>query len=369
LLSDKRKGLMSNLAKVAPNARVIDNLDISDEKFKAMESDYQKRAFFLRVYNMLECQMMNYCLANGFDCNNNEAWEQMRRRKLISYAEYENTWKPLRQLRNELSHNHFNSDLRAKLGATLNTFSEAAGRLNERIIKQMPQMVYVGNGVYEAVQSNGHRVKIDFDTRKIGRQKTADRPNNGINRTKLQKKVHTEEFANGIGISLTGAEIVSCRLPNKFTIDMRRQRIEYPDGAVFYMSGDNINVLQTENSKIFTGKDFNATKFIDHGVRRQIRHNDSYIIDARHQVTIDGYGRISRMDFKKSTGKVVRMNFTFSPDATQINFSDGTKLEIKNGKFTLSHAGIELTPTTRQKFATGYGSGGMVPPSNGGNGR
>lgn len=369
LLSDKRKGLMSNLAKVAPNARVIDNLDISDEKFKAMESDYQKRALFLRVYNMLECQMMNHCLANGFDCNNNEAWEQMRRRKLISYAEYENTWKPLRQLRNELSHNHFNSDLRAKLGATLNTFSEAAGRLNERIIKQMPQMVYVGNGVYEAVQSNGHRVKIDFDTRKIGRQKTADRPNNGFNRTKLQKKVHTEEFANGIGISLTGAEIVSCRLPNKFTIDMRRQRIEYPDGAVFYMSGDNINVLQTENSKIFTGKDFKATKFLDHGERRQIRRNDSYIADAHHQVATDGYGRISRIDFKKNTGQGVRMNFTFSPDATQINFSDGTKLAIKNGKFTLSHAGIELTPATRQKFVAGYGSGGMVPPSNGGNGR
>ena len=272
-------------------------------------------------------------------------------------------------MRNELSHNHFNSDLRAKLGATLNTFSEAAGRLNERIIKQMPQMVYVGNGVYEAVQSNGHRVKIDFDTRKIGRQKTADRPNNGINRTKLQKKVHAEEFANGIGISLAGAEIVSCRLPNKFTIDMRRQRIEYPDGAVFYMSGDNINVLQTENSKIFTGKDFKATKFLDHGERRQIRRNDSYIVDAHHQVATDGYGRISRIDFKKNTGQGVRMNFTFSPDATQINFSDGTKLEIKNGKFTLSHAGIELTPTTRQKFVAGYGSGGMVPPSNGSNGR
>jgi hypothetical protein len=293
----------------------------------------------------------------------------MRRRKLISYAEYENVWKPLRQLRNELSHNHFNMELRAKLDADFDKFSDAAAHLNERIMKQMPQMIYMGNGVYESVQNNGHRVKIDFDARKIGRQKTTDRPNNGINRTKLQKKVHTEEFANGIGISLAGTEIVSCRLPNKFTIDMRRQRIEYPDGAVFYMSGDNINVLQSENSKIFTGKDFKATKFIDHGVRRQIRHNDSYIIDARHQVTIDGYGRISRMDFKKSTGKVVRMNVTFSPDATQINFSDGTKLEIKNGKFTLSHAGIELTPTTRQKFATGYGSGGMVPPSNGGNGR
>lgn len=370
LLSDKRKGLINNISRVAPNARIIDNIDLSDEKFKAMEKDYRIRADFLRNYNVIECQMMSYCfLAAGLDCNNNEAWEQMRRRKFISYADYEDTWKPLRQLRNELSHNHFNMALRSKLNNVIDGFFDACNQLSERISKQMPQVVHIENGVYESIQRNGKRVKIDYDSRKIDRQKTTDRPNNGINRTKLQKKVHTEEFANGVGISLTGAEIVSCRLPNNFTIDMRRQRIEYPDGAVFYMSGDNINVLQTENSKIFTGKDFKATKFLDHGERRQIRRNDSYIVDVHHQVATDGYGRISRMDFKKSTGKVVRMNFTFSPDATQINFSDGTKLEIKNGKFTLSHAGIELTPATRQKFATGYGSGGMVPPSNGGNGR
>ena len=370
LLSDKRKGLMSNLAKVAPNARVIDNIDISSTKFAEMEKDYQVRAEFLRNYNALECQMMSYCfLAAGLDCSNNEAWEQMRRRKFISYADYENIWKPLRQLRNELSHNHFNMALRNHLNNVVEKYLKASEQLNERISKQMPQVVHIENGVYEAVQSNGKRIKIDFDKRQLGQKKVLNRPDNGINRTKLQKKVHTEEFANGIGISLAGTEVVSCRLPNKFTIDMRRQRIEYPDGAVFYMSGDNINVLQTENSKIFTGKDFKVTKFLDHGERRQIRRNDSYIVDAHHQVATDGYGRISRMDFKKNTGQGVRMNFMFVPDATQINFSDGTKLEIKNGKFTLSHAGIELTPTTRQKFVAGYGSGGMVPPSNGGNGR
>jgi hypothetical protein len=170
------------------------------------------------------------------------------------------------------------------------------------------------------------------------------------------------ELSSGTTVRLTG-----------YTPDEEWLRVMIDNGEMGFIPAGSlkkgIGKEIPENSKIFTGKDFKATKFIDHGVRRQIRHNDSYIIDARHQVTIDGYGRISRMDFKKNTGKGVRMNVTFSPDATQINFSDGTKLEIKNGKFTLSHAGIELTPATRQKFATGYGSGGMVPPSNGGNGR
>lgn len=370
LLSDRRRPLLNSISKVTDNVRVIDDIQVSDDKFTSLETDYRQRKYFLRAYNTLECQMMTLCLANGQNCGNKGAWEFICRRKLISANDYEKRWKPWRQLRNELSHNHFDADLRQRLNATCTDFEKAVGEMEVKINMAMPQWKRVGENVYQT--TSGSKVKIDFKahqiekTRPFGKQSdklTDRRPNN--------KKVHTEEYISGISVSSAGTEIVSCRLPNRLEIDLRKQRISYPDGVRLFMEAENFNVLQAENAKVFTGKDFRVSKFIENNRRRDLGRNDTCMLGIHCRISTDGYGRLQKINYKTGTPGAVTLNIVVLKDGGGVvmNFSDGTKLEInKNRQYKISHAGIELTFANRQKFAASYGAGGMTPPSNGGYG-
>lgn len=378
LLSDKRKPLLNSIAKVTDNVRVIDHLQLTDEKFNAFEDDYRKRGCFLRAYNTMECQMMTLCLANGQDCSNKKAWEFMLRRKLISVSDYEKKWKPWRQIRNELSHNHLDASLRQRLSEAFDDFMQATDEMEKKIDAVMPQWERVGENVYQTIHKNGGRgVKIDFNSHRIDkgyRRENIDKAQSSADNAAKpnRKKVYTEVYAGGVEIATAGTEIVACRLPNRMEIKLRKQRIVYPDGSAFYMNAANFNIFQTDKAKVFTGKDFKISKFMDNNQKQKLYRNDTRIIGTQHKITTDQYGRLQKINYKNDNAEAVTLNIVAlrGENGGCINFSDGTKLEIDTeGKFKVFHAGIELTFANRQKFAQSYGGGGIIPPSNGGYGR
>ncbi len=369
LLSDKRKPLLNSISKVTDNVRVIDDIQVLDDKFTSLEADYHQRKYFLRAYNTLECQMMSLCLANGQNCGSKGAWEFICRHKLISANDYEKRWKPWRQLRNELSHNHFDADLRQRLNAICEDFEKAVCEMEIKINAAMPQWKRVGEKVYQT--TGGSKVKIDFKAHQIEKKQPLGKQSNGVTRERPNnKKVYTEEYKNGVSISSAGTEIVSCRLPNQLEIDLRKQRISYPDGVRLFMEAENFNVLQAGNAKVFTGKDFKVSKFMENNRRLDLSRNDMRILGRSCKISTDGYGRLQKINYKTGTPGAITLNIVVLKEGgVTMNFSDGTKLEInKNRQYKISHAGMELTFANRQKFATGYGGGGMTPPSNGGYG-
>ena len=138
------------------------------------------------------------------------------------------------------------------------------------------------------------------------------------------------------------------------------------------MNAANFNILQTDKAKVFTGKDFKISKFMDNNQKQKLYRNDTRIIGAQHKITTDQYGRLQKINYKNDNAEAVTLNIVAlrGENGGSIHFSDGTKLEIDTeGKFKVFHAGIELTFANRQKFAQSYGGGGIIPPSNGSNGR
>ncbi|MBO6281125.1 MAG: hypothetical protein J6N49_01195 [Alphaproteobacteria bacterium] len=356
--SDKHRSAIRNIRKVVPNALIADDFTFDTPEFQSMESDYRRRATFFRLQNNLENHLMSYCLGQGKDYNRSEAWEYLSRGKLLTYAEKQK-WLQYCMLRNDLSHNHFDQGLRQRLNETMPQYLEDACALDQKIFKYLPEWFMVEKDIFETTRKDGVKVRINYQTREISLNGQVK--NNSSNVQSAGVKVHTDEYANGMGISTAGTEVVSCRLPNGISIDLRKQRIIFPDQSKLYLNGNDMNVFKTHDGKVITDKNFAVSEFEDKGKIRRIGSNDTCII-GHHHITTDRNEKLQTLEYAFDKGRKMTLRLSGSAANTQISFADGTVLKIAAGKSALFHNGKELSYATRKLFADSYGTPGGCGP-------
>lgn len=349
--SDKHKAVVKNIRKVIPNIKIVDDIDFDTPEFRSLEKDYMYRATFFKLQHNLENHLISYCLGQGKDYNRSEAWDYINRGHILTYNEKQ-TWLEYCRLRNDLSHNHFDNDLRQRLNDILPQYLKDVCALDQKIFDYLPEWRMVDKDIYETTRKDGVKVRIDYQTREISLNgKVKNNSSEIVSATST--KIHTDEYANGMGISLAGTEVVSCRLPNGISIDLRKQRITFPDRSKLYLNGRDINVFNTSDGKIITDKSFYVKEYVEKGRKHRIRPSDTCRI-GRHYMTTDRNSKWCGLEYVSDNGHKMKLQISGSATNAQISFVDGTVLKISADRASLSHNGKELMYDTRKEFVGSY---------------
>ena len=114
-MSDSKfKTINRILHKILPQVKVVDDFNLPRDEFSELEKDYQLRTWFLQTYNSFACRVMTYCMTRGQNLRRQKTWGYLKELKLMTEEE-SRTWREYTDLRNNLSHNGFNGELRQKL--------------------------------------------------------------------------------------------------------------------------------------------------------------------------------------------------------------------------------------------------------------
>ena len=353
LHSDKQKALVNNLRKVVPQAKVLDYMQESDlANFSEIENGYSHRAWFLKLYDHLESDMLDYCFIRGQLLNRKEMWNYFEK-KVLSPEEY-NIWVQYRQLRNNLSHNYLSEELRETLNNVVNgDFSTNVNRLYEHLSQNTPVCDRQEDGTYIITNKDGSVAHIDLKKRVV-LSYVDKKGRNLLKKQKFNAEASENAAISPVKIFWKDKEIVDCKLPDGIQIDLRRKKVIFPDGTRLYLDAKKYNVLCLENnSKVFTDKAFVITNFLDRGRKISIGRQESLFVAPKVRISTDKKGGLSDVCITLFEKQKMVTQFK-NDDGAKIIFPDGTVLKDLAGKLVVSHNGIDLDYNHRHAFIRSY---------------
>lgn len=341
LPSDKYKSLERNLHKVVPNVNIADSFLPGHGKDIGID-DYGNRSIFLQTFHATECMVMRHCILRGCNLRHYEAWEHIKNLGIISDQEYK-TWQDYGALRNLISHNYFNTDLRRRLREQEPAFMNDAQLLMHKMVAMGPDVKKLSNGIYEYCHQDGQITRLDFTNHRVLY----------TNRPSIQKL--RETFPNGMELCVYNGTITNVKLPNGMNIDLQNRTINWDEHTMWRTTKDNVNILQTAKSKIYLGPDLRVTKYMEQGSKIPFNKGDNILIDRRHNLVLDFVCRIKEFKFKNAANISQSTMFFHTKDGHNlISFSDGTTVTQSDDGMTITHNGITLTYDNRADFAMAY---------------
>lgn len=361
---DKKRALIKNIEKLFPDAEIIDRREMDMQHFIERIKQHVARERFLDVFADIEYKICQYCLFSGKNQPALNCWQDLARWKVISADEAEK-WGEYRKLRNELSHRHMDSGVAELLDETLVPFACAAMELDNKLAQKMPQVFLVEGNICRAVHADGKTVDIDFKDKRV--ISMTDASGNIIKKPEQQSPRHsssqyTEEYANGISITLSGTEIMAFRMKNGTVINLNAQKITYPNHSAFYFNSAEHNCLACKGSvKLITDKSFRVINYICKGKSVEVSKNEVLILPNSSRVAIGSDKCLETEIWQDSAVPEEKITYNNKGISPFIRFSDGTTVRFKLAGAVISHAGIELTYHTRQAFAGSYNND--IPPA------
>lgn len=371
LTDDKYKTLSRNIRKFLPKVEVVDDFSERKEYFVQMENDYRLRSWFLQTYHSLECRMMTYCITRGHDLKNRKAWEYLKTAGVISPREYD-VWKNYATLRNMLSHNYFNQDLRRQLRDVENSYYNDINEFSRKLIEISPDLQWIEKGVYKYLHQDGKVVILDFNNRKV-LSESAPLPQSSLKirgkidldllTPKKPKNSAVEKYENGAELNLTGNKISAIKLPSGVRINLEKQRVVWQENVMLHTNAENFNILQTSDSKVLTDKNFKVTEYTQKNKKQPFYAGDTILLDYRYLTSLDGSGRLKEFKFRKDDRTILQTSFRQSKDGkSAIMLNDGTQILLQNHEMTITHNGKVLDFGSRKEFVATYGTNQTMPP-------
>ena len=326
LKDEKHTSLVNNLRKVAATAIILDDMNPDElEKFNDMEESYFNRTDFLRNYNHLESDVTIFCQNNGISLKPADIWNFLKT-NIFNEEEYKR-WSDYRHLRNRLSHNHFNKELRAELDNKIDQYE-----------KDMLQL-YKKMENYELTHA---KTKKAADKQQPGYIPQKAAPSN----KPLKKYPFKLIYGN--------KEILECQFDNGISIDFKRKKVIFPDNTRIYCDAKDFNVIRFENgNKLFTDKTFRITKFLEHGRPTQVSRNEFFIAAPKHKIRTDKNNRVAENCIIINDKRFVTQ-FNYINNEAVITLEDGSKIKTSANDFAISHNNIELTYENRYAFKQSY---------------
>ena len=355
IASEKHKSLVGNIAKVAPQTKVLDNLEEKDlPTFEKMEEMYYVRSWYLSEYSHVEADMMNYCFGRGLEYGRNETWDYFKK-NVLSKQKYD-IWCQYRKLRNNLSHNYLNTELQTELHNTVKgSFGKDIFELGDFVRQNYPTFTKQDDGFYKGVHNDGLEVRIDMDNMKILSRKDKDGNNLPLfDKNSENKSEKTQQPDTEIKIHWWENQIVDCRLPNGIYIDLKRQKVCFPDDTRICFDRTEGNFFRLGDNKLYTDKTFMITKFYEQGKYRELERNEDRMVTKGHRMRTDSRGRIKEDNISLAGGKKLCIKFNYGYSGSIITFPDGTELNVSLGKFEVSHNGVVLNYANRHNFKNSY---------------
>ncbi len=355
LASDKYASLNKNLRKLVPNVDISDEFETSHGQHIRID-DYNNRSQFLQIFHATECMVMRHCVTRGFNLRSHEAWEYMANLGVISGQEY-TTWQKYAHLRNLLSHNHFNANLRAQLFAVEAKFLNDAQYLMNKIVKAGPDVKKIEKSVYEYRHNDGLIVRLDYNNHRIINVSRLSEPVPEIKATerRIIKPSGHEKFPNGMEFDVQNCKITNVKLPNGININLESQTINWDKQTSWTVNDDGIILLQTEKSRVSINPDLRVTEYMERNRRLPIGRGDSVRVDNRHNMVLDSACRIKEFKFKNSDNAILRTEFMHTRDGKNIiRFADGTTITQFGKTMTIIYNGITLNYDNLNDFAMAY---------------
>lgn len=382
---DKFKSIDRNLHKILPQIKVIDDFKLPRDDFSEIERDYQIRTWFLQTYNSFACRVMTYCMTRGQNLRRQKTWGYLKELKLMTKEE-SLAWQEYTDLRNKLSHNGLNDELRQKLREAEESYLKQLNELETRLGKAYPDIKWLRKGVYEYKHNDGLIVTIDFNKRDVSYRNELSPTSQFKIQGKIdltakdmktyirnQQKAHPqkEKYANGVELHTDNNRLTSIKLPSGVTINFEKQRIVWDKTVLLHTNADNFNVLQTANNKIITDKNFHVSEYWEKNRCRPLGAGDVCLLEYRHRAVVDSIGRLKEFNYKNDRGAMIKTGFRSTKNGAEIFFADGTKISLQGKSMILTHNGKQLSYAHRQEFAASYqASNNTLPPNiNSGNGR
>lgn len=167
LEEDKYNKIKQHLSKYISQLNILDDFP----KEKQLETllymnQYVTRSIFLQTFAAIECMVMKHCITRGRDLDNRDAWRYIKKTGIISEQEY-TKWYAYGQLRNTLSHSYFNHELREKLLAVNNVYSNDFDTLRKKLSDIELGIEKKDKHVYRFFHDDGIAVELDYKKRTI----------------------------------------------------------------------------------------------------------------------------------------------------------------------------------------------------------
>ena len=335
---DKHTALVNNLKKVVPTAQVLDDMKVEDlDKFSSMEESYFNRTSFLKMYNRMESDVTIFCKEQGVIPNPANVW-QFLRKYIFTEEEYQK-WFDYRQLRNKLSHNHFDDALKEEVNKTIKNFANDI--LN--VYQKTSEFEIAQARLKEQAQQKGKPVVLSLDTK---------------------KDYHVNKAPKNYPVRLIYGEdeILECKFKNGTAIDLKRKKVTLPDNTRIYFDAENFNVFKFDNgNKLFTDKTFEVTKYIERGRLTPVSRNENFITAPKHKVRTDNRKRVAEDCIITGDSKLVT-RFNYTSDGAVMTLEDGTKLKTSAKDFIVSHNNVVLSYDNRYAFKQSYLDDNTPPP-------
>ena len=336
LRDDKHTSLVKNLKKVIPSAIVLDDMTVDElGKYSDLEENYFNRTSFLKIYNRLESDVSAFCKRQGIFPNPANVW-QFLRKKILTEEEYQ-TWVNYRQLRNNLSHNHFSDTLQTELNNIETQFAQDIIQIYQKIAD------------FETAQSKA-------------KENRTTKPQ--VTSVDTKKDYHVNKAPKNYPVKLGywNDELVDCRLKNGIVIDIKRKKVILPDNTRIYFDAEDFNVFKFDNgNKLFTDKTFEVTKYIERGHFTAVSRNENFIVAPKHKIRTDNRKRVAEDCIITGDNKLIT-RFNYTSDGAVMTLEDGTKLKTSAKDFIVSHNNVVLSYDNRYAFKQSYLDDNTPPP-------
>lgn len=319
---------------------------------------YTERRQFLDIFQEIEYSISQHCLYLGKNYTPVVAWDFFRRSNIISAEEAKN-WNTYKKLRNDLSHRYMDHDLNSKIAEIMPQFIQDALNLKTYIEQRAPKVHLIGDNIYRATHSNGLVVDIDFAQRRVlsitdARGQTTKPVYKSAPDTQ-RKHIYTEEYANGVSITMAGTKIIGCHLNSGITLNMDRRNIRYADGIHLYFDNpERIYLTSKDSEKIIMNNEFEVIKYINAGKEINFWNNERSILRSGHMILIGAQGRLSEDEWVNKQKSKIICSYQKTDEGLSFQYNDGTRIEIMPSEIKIFHHDLELTYENRKKFAESY---------------
>jgi len=356
---EKKDAIVKSLEKKYGSVKIIDKAGMDIEEMSERINAYMLRRQYVDLFQHMEYIVCQHCLFCGKNYTPVIAWDYFKRNRLITAEEAEK-WAEYKKLRNDLSHKYMDNELNGRIASMMSELRKDSLTLKQRIEERTPSLQLVKDNIYRATHENGMVVEIDFSLQRVlsvtnaaGYTKVPVFDNNQNGR---KIRPYTEEYQNGNSITVTDMEITACRLNNGIEVDFEKKRIQYQNGIqVYFENPEKLYMTSKTGEKLFMDKQAAVINYISRGKNVTLGKNEILSFQSNHQLVIGRGGKIVSDSWVNGKGSKIQSNWNKKENGCQIEYSDGTKIEIADGKAKISHNGIELNYANRKEFAQSYG--------------
>ena len=339
--NERFPGLNRTVHKLFPDMRVVD--DFSNSPTKQAEIDeYDKRSYYLQTFLSIECMVMRHCIMRGLDMSNREAWQYLEEIGMLSHEEAWR-WRKYSGLRNFLSHNYFNDNLRMQLRIKNAQYKQDLNILMDRLMHNGPDVRQLERNICSYTDDDGLEVILDHDKHEIISRKFLNPPK-------------YERYRNGVEFNRSDREIINVKLPNGVRVDLNAQTIHWNP-----LTKWDFKTLQTSLNKIETDKSLRVISCTERNNPMPFDRGDKMLVDYRHNLILDSNSRIKEFRFRDPQNNVLRTCFAYTPNEIIVMFPDKTMVIKSGARLRVYHNGKFLNLENRRDFVATYDTPETAP--------